>query len=376
MVSPMTQPLVSIITPCGPRHAEHVRTAAASVAWQSLSHLCEHIIACDGGAVVAPMAGVTILPSDGERRGPAWARNRALEQARGLFILPLDADDYLLPNSVANLLRAYSRGIYGYVYGDAYTLERDGRYLLRSAPNYVQKTYTDEIGQRHGGMDAFNIHVVTALTPTHHWRAVGGWDERVDAWEDWTGHLRLAIAGVCGYHLPQPVLTYRVYEGDRMQRFYGGAPELMEAVWALYRNKEGRIDMASCCGGDAGLAALAQQALAGAPLTDAAPMAGGLVRVEYIGEDRGSQTWKDPFNPSWVIPVRLGNNAIDRYQDVTLEQAAWLKEHNVPIRVVPLFDGPQAPEPAPILQEQHVLTPDATTKALRPRYKTQQLAVE
>jgi hypothetical protein len=38
MVAPMAQPLVSIITPCGSRHAEHVRTAAASVAWQSLAH--------------------------------------------------------------------------------------------------------------------------------------------------------------------------------------------------------------------------------------------------------------------------------------------------------------------------------------------------
>lgn len=363
----MTQPLVSIITPCGPRHATHVRTAAASVAWQSLAPLCEHIIACDGGAEVAPMAGVTILPSDGERHGPAWARNRALEQARGLFTLPLDADDYLLKNAVANLLQEYARGSFGYVYGDAYTQERDGSFLLRGAPDYVQRSYTDAIGQRHGGMDAFNIHVVTALTPTRHWRAVGGWDERVDAWEDWTGHLRLAIAGVCGHRLPLPVLTYRVYEGDRMQRFYGGAPEHMEAVWALYRNKEGRIDMASCCGGDGGLAALAQQALAGVSLNEAAPMAGGLVRVEYTGEDRGSQSWKDPFDPRWVTPIRLGNNAIDRYKDVEPHQAEWLREHGVPIRIIPLFDGPEAPEPAPILQEQHVLTVDSTAKALRPR---------
>lgn len=365
----MVAPLVSIITPCGPRHAEHVRTAAASVAWQSLAHLCEHIIACDGGAAVAPMAGnVTILPSDGERRGPAHTRNRALAQARGLFTLPLDADDYLLPNSVANLLQEYARGGFGYVYGDSYTQERDGRYMLRPAPDYVQRTFTDHAGQRFGGMDAFNIHVVTALTPTYHWRAVGGWDERVDAWEDWTGHLRLAIAGVCGHRLPQPVLTYRVYEGDRMQRFYGGAPELMEKVWELYRNERGEIPMASCCSGDAGLAALAQQALAGASLTDAAPMSGGLVRVEYIGEERGSQNWQDPFDPSWVTPVRLGNNAIDRYKDVPPERAAWLREHGVPIRVVPMFDGPEAPTPLePVLQEQHVLTPDATTKAIRPR---------
>jgi hypothetical protein len=350
----MGSPLVSIITPCGPRHAEHVRTAAASVAWQSLAPLCEHVIACDGDAQVAPMPGnVTILPSDGERRGPAHTRNRALAAAHGLFVIPLDADDYLLPGSVANLLREYGRGPHGYVYGDSYTQERDGRFMLRPAPDYVQ-----------GHMAHHNIHVVTALTPTKHWRAVGGWDERIDAWEDWTGHLRLAIAGICGYRLPQPVLTYRVYEGDRMQRFYGGAPALMERVWALYRNQEGRITMASCCGGDAGLAAIAAQAATSVPLSHAAPMAGGLVRVEYIGDDRGSQTWEHP----WGTHIRLGNNAIDRYKDVTTEQAEWLREMGIPIRVVPIFDGPEAPAPLPVLQASDVLTPDAAeTKALRPR---------
>jgi hypothetical protein len=347
-------PLVSIIIPCGPRHAAHARTAAASVAWQSLAERCEVVIACDGGADVPPMtmAELTILPSDGERRGPAHTRNRALAVARGQFILPLDADDYLLPRAVETLLREYGRGLFGYVYGDTYTLERDGRYMLRSAPDYVQSDM-----RRH------NIHVVTALTPTRHWRAVGGWDEGVDAWEDWSGHLRLAMAGICGHRVPQPVLTYRVYEGDRMTQFYGGAPELMEKVLVRYRNDTGVIPMSTCCGGDADLAVIAQNAALGAPLPPAAAMAGDKVRVEYLGEEKGSQTWEYPDRAS---PIRLGNNAIDRYKDVTPEQAEWLRDHGIPIRVVPIFDQPDPPPPLPILQPTDVLTPDSAT-VLRPR---------
>ncbi|HSN23715.1 MAG TPA: glycosyltransferase family A protein, partial [Methylomicrobium sp.] len=79
----MTNPLVSIIIPCGSRHVDHVRLAAASVAWQSLAPLCETVIACDGGADVPNLPGCTILRSDGERRGPAHTRNRALAAARG-----------------------------------------------------------------------------------------------------------------------------------------------------------------------------------------------------------------------------------------------------------------------------------------------------
>jgi hypothetical protein len=353
MVAPMAQPLVSIITPCGPRHAEHVRTAAASVAWQSLASRCEIIIACDGGADVAPMDGVTILPSDGERRGPAHTRNRALAVARGAFILPLDADDYLLPHAVENLLREYGRGGHGYVYADAYTLERDGRTMLRPAPEYVQNH------MRH-----HNIHVVTALIPTKLALQVGGYDEGVDAWEDWSFHLRLAMAGVCGHRLPQPIFTYRVYEGDRMTRFYGGPQELMEAVLVRYRDTEGRIPMATCCGGDADLVGVARDASMGAPFPHAAEMADGKVRVEYLGEERGAQTWEYPDRAN---AIRLGNNAIDRYKDVTRDQADWLIEHGIPVRVIPVFDGPEPPTPLPILKPTDVLTPDAQTKVLRPR---------
>jgi hypothetical protein len=70
-----------------------VRLAAASVAWQSLAHRCETIIACDGEAVLPNLSGegdtIKVLPSDGERRGPAHTRNRALAAARGDFIIPI-----------------------------------------------------------------------------------------------------------------------------------------------------------------------------------------------------------------------------------------------------------------------------------------------
>lgn len=353
MVLAGNNPLISIITPCGPRHAEHVRTAAASVQWQSLAHLCEHIIACDGDAEVAPMPGnVTILPSDGERRGPAHTRNRALAAARGLFVIPLDADDYLLPNTVAHLLREYSRGLHGYVYGDAYTLERDGRYVIRSAPDYVQ-----------GRMAHHNQHVVTALCPTKHWRRVGGWDEGVDAWEDWSGHLRLAMAGICGYRLPIPIFVYRVYEGDRMTRFYGGDRALMEAVLVRYRNERGVIPMSGCCGGDSGLATIAAQAVRGAPQPDARPMEGDMIRIEYIGDERGTITWE----PTPGRRIQLGNNARARYADVTPAEAAWISER-APVRVVPLFDSPDAPPPLkPVAPESAALTATDEAKALKPK---------
>lgn len=343
----MTEPLVSVIIPVGPRHGTHCRVAAASVAAQSLAPQIETIVVADGGADVAPMPGVTLLPSDGARLGPAATRNRGIAVARGAFLLFLDADDYLLPRAVAQLLRGYARGQHGYIYGNAYTLEpwhlreqlagqagvtvdaaAQALYVLRQAPDYVQATQA-----------TYNLHVVTALVPARHVRAVGGFDDRVDAWEDWTLWLRLAIAGICGHRIPDPVFVYRVYEGARMTTFWRDRAT-MQPIYDLY----GGMTMASCCGGDADLARLAADAVAGAP--EAAPLAvaAGKVRVEYIGPSRGAFTFD--LHPGRQI--RLGNNAIDRYADVTEAEYAWLRDRlEGDVRLVTPYDAPTAP-PAPL----------------------------
>ena len=109
------------------------------------------------------------------------------------------------------------------------------------------------------------------------------------------------------------------------------------------------------------MAALAAQAVLGASDVPGMPMEGDLVRVEYIGEDRGTLTWE--MGPGTAI--RLGNNTMHRYADVTREQADWLMER-APVRIVPQFDDPQAPKPLePIVTPDDVLTEDAA--ALKPR---------
>lgn len=365
-------PLVSVIIPVGPRHVDHCRVAAASVARQSLAPICETIVIPDGGADVAPMDGVSVLASDGTRRGPAHTRNRGIRAARGQWLLFLDADDYLLPRAVEQLLRGYAGGRAGYVYGNTYTSEpwhlrtqlegqpgvtvdavQQAIYVFRSAPDYVQATQA-----------FYNLHVVTALVPARHVRWVGGFDERVDAWEDWTLWLRLAIAGICGERIPDPVFVYRVYEGDRMTSFWKDR-STMQPIWDLYQNTEGRIPMASCCGGDGDLARLAGDVVGAAPDAAALSVGSGLVRVEYIGPSRGAFTYD--FAPGSAI--RLGNNAVDKYADVTEAQYHWLKERlEGDIRLVSPFDAPTAP-PAPLAIPEDAPALVDAAQAMKPRQK-------
>jgi len=323
------KPIVSVIIPVGPRHVQHCRVAAASALLQTIGRdKVEVIVVGDGDTDIAPMPSVTVLESTGEVRGPAHTRNRGIEVAQGQFITFLDADDYLQPRGLEHLLRAYATGRYGYIYGNAFTVEQDGSYMLRGAPDYVQRD-----------MAHYNIHVITTLIPAYQVRQVGGMDERGDAWEDWRFHLKLAIAGICGYRTDQPIFVYRVFEGDRMTRFNRDR-STMEPVWKDYRNEQGVIEMASCCGGDATLAQIAGLAIEGAPVPPAVPIEGGMVRIKYVGEDKNST----PFDFGVGEPIRLGANATHRYQNVTPAQAAWLAER-IPIIVVPQADEPVMPPP-------------------------------
>jgi hypothetical protein len=357
------QPLVSVVIPVGSRHAEHCRVAAASALRQTIRPV-EVILVADGGADVAELPGCVHLDTGGIRRGPAAARNLGIARATAPFILFLDADDYLLPGGLATLLQAYAQSGASYVYGDTYTIDQGGGHTLRRAPDYDQ------------GRQAFhNIHVVTALCRTEDVRAVGGFDEGVDAWEDWTLWLRMAIAGYCGHRTEQPAFVYRVHEGDRMTRFYGAGGDLMEAVLRRYRNEQGVIPMARCCGQNpvsqaAAAEAVAPLALGYAPL-EVAP---GLLRVEYLGDAH-----KVPYTPPGSSTIYLGTNPGNRYADVSEAAAAWLVGMSI-ARVVPA-PAPFTPAPPPLeplgesiavgadepapLPAPEPLTPEAPVKARR-----------
>ena len=252
-------PFISVITPVGPRHHDHVRVAAASVRWQTLpSAWVEHIV-----------------EHDTDRSGPAAVRNRALTKARGTFIVALDADDYLIPTALETYLRGYAAADACYVYADNYVINEAG-WSYSNSQEYDQRK-----------MARYNQHVVTALYPTALAREVGGWDEGIDIWEDWSLPLRCAIRGWCGHRLAQPALVYRVLEGERMARGMSGGVELMEAVWKRYANEAGAIEMCGC--NKPAHAALAQQAATFAVqvLGGTEVAANGQTRLEYQGLQGG-----------------------------------------------------------------------------------------
>src|SRR5262245_28434263 len=99
-------PRVSVIMPVF-NAGRWLPQALASVEAQTFRDF-ELVIVDDGSTedrtrrlldVAARRPGITVHRTD--NRGPSHARNLAIERARGPYILPLDADDYLAPTFLA-----------------------------------------------------------------------------------------------------------------------------------------------------------------------------------------------------------------------------------------------------------------------------------
>lgn len=297
----MSEPLVSIIIPVATAHAGLVGTALASCIWQTVTNW-EAVVINDAGVPLA-------LPDDrrirlidaspGAGRRSSIARNAGFRAARAPFVVPLDADDYLLPTALATLIRGHAAHPVCYSYSWHYGLNRAGMYGLYRSPEYDR-----------GKLQTFNLHPITALVPRDAVLAVGGCDEDAPGLEDWTLWLRLAQAGCCGQQIYGPTFVYRRDEGVNHIPDVLGGLELHDAVRGRYQDKTGDIPMAGCgCGG--------QSAEAKALARQVAPMLGrgvpmstdeGVI-LEYTGSGDGAQRFRAPSGRSY----RAGRGPAVRY---------------------------------------------------------------
>ncbi|MFT3961571.1 glycosyltransferase family 2 protein [Propionivibrio sp.] len=102
----MSDPSVSIVIPCH-NDGAYLREALSS-AFMQTAHGVEVILSDDGSTDPNTVKLIEELSTDprlvviraAQCRGPAAARNLAICRARGKYILPLDADDRIMPTYV------------------------------------------------------------------------------------------------------------------------------------------------------------------------------------------------------------------------------------------------------------------------------------
>ncbi len=102
-------PLVSVVTPCY-NHGRYLASMVEGVATQDYPAV-EVVIVDDGSDDSETLEEMTRLERHGSARiihqpraGPSAARNRAISAAEGRYILPVDADNVLLPGAIRGLV--------------------------------------------------------------------------------------------------------------------------------------------------------------------------------------------------------------------------------------------------------------------------------
>lgn len=314
------RPLVSVIIPVGPGHERYLPDALDSLQAQTFVDW-EAVVVQDTGTMLAIRDVLRHYPwarhvENNGKRGAGTSRNLGISDARAPLCLFLDADDVLVPTALEKMVNAYLSSGGKYVYCDCQSPEDparlDGAMQIHPSEDYDQQLwvasgYEPNMPGRHS---------VTALVETEKLREVKGFDEKMEYWEDWDLYMKLAVAGVCGVRIPEPLLIYRLETGARRK----DALKQQQKLRALLRERYepyalGERDMAGCCGGGRATMVQAQNTMhsyennaasnAFIPEPDKTE-----VRMRFVGEQRGAQSYA--AQPTGRI-YRGGNNPFDKY---------------------------------------------------------------
>lgn len=202
------QPLsVSIIIPCY-KQAHYLDQSLQSVLDQSYENW-ECIIVNDGSPDDTEEVAKRWSEKDSrfkylkkENGGLSSARNAGISNAKGLFILPLDADDLLHPVYLQEAVSVFEK--------------KEDIAIVGCYSIFFKEDINDVImihkprGNSYKSLLYVNQLVATSLYKKEHWIEVGGYDESMkDGFEDWDFWLSVTKRGY-GYHiLPQPLFYYR-----------------------------------------------------------------------------------------------------------------------------------------------------------------------
>jgi len=224
-------PRVSVVIPVW-NAGSLFRKALNSVAEQTYRDL-ETVVVDDGStdaetrAILDEAAGrpeTTVIRT--ENRGPAAARNAAIAEARGAYIVPLDADDTLAPTFLARTTA-----------------------VLDAEPDVgICFTWVGLTGGHHGVWRTGEFSAkalvgrctlpVTALYRRALWDELGGYDESfTEGSEDWDFWLGAAARGWTAKGLPEVLMYYRRSASSRERRARGreASAQIMRRLVAKHR---------------------------------------------------------------------------------------------------------------------------------------------
>ncbi len=218
-------PLVSVIIPC--YNSEKWVAEAVESCLNQTHHPIEIIVlddgSTDGSLEILHSFGSKIRLETGPNRGANVARNRGLELAHGEYIQFLDADDYLLPDKIANQVSYLISTNVDIVYGD-------WRYQFHSPDGSVRMGKFNVPGNLSDPLEAllggWFVPPNAYLFRSKSIMAGGGWDESLKRAQDTDFMISLAQTGASFGYQTGCGAVYRSYKDQALfwSAALGGEP--------------------------------------------------------------------------------------------------------------------------------------------------------
>ncbi len=209
---------VSVIIPTRDRggYLVHAVRSALDVSQQPLEIIVVDAGSTDGSLEAVAELGDGVRTVRGTFRNPAVSRNAGAAEAAGEYLGFLDSDDLLLPGKTTCLVDALAADPRSaLVHGTTEVIDEDGELVPdQTAAQNASFLKAQRLGTSYGGLASFCAMFTSAtLIRKEAFDSVGGYDESLDAYEDWDLYLRLSLDWRLVY-ANCPAARYRIWSGN------------------------------------------------------------------------------------------------------------------------------------------------------------------
>lgn len=276
--------VVTVIIPVGPGHEKLVIDALDSVEAQTFREWHCIVVNDTGHPLSVPHPWAKVIDTGG-RKGVAVARNMGIEASITESFVPLDADDILDPEALAEMWEWHKANPKNLIYSQWWDDKGGEKPGIYDPPEW-EPAHLLKKGC---------ITAITGLYPKGAWRAVGGFDPAMRNWEDWDFQIALAVQGFGGCKIERPLWTYRKLTGHRREdalvEYKRGREEMMRK-WGDYF--EGRKQFMGCggCGSRKNAQAVSQAHVTGETKREGAQLVvyvGRAPTMTFIGKATGKR---------------------------------------------------------------------------------------
>ncbi|MEO6133549.1 MAG: glycosyltransferase [Ginsengibacter sp.] len=205
-------PKISIIIPCY-NHGQYLKEAIESVDRCEDKDLYEIIIMNDGSTDPDTIKILQGLIDEGyhvinqKNQGLGAARNNAIKEAKGEYILPLDSDNKIRPEYIYKSIKILDeQPDIAMVYGDAQYFGEESE-VFKAGEFNLQNLMLGNF------IDACAVFRKPA------WERVGGYDERmpVMGYEDWDMWLNMSFNNFRFHYIPEVLYDYRLLNNSMLR---------------------------------------------------------------------------------------------------------------------------------------------------------------